>query len=254
MPNLNKLRGGKVGGGPRAGAGQMGAAAKYHHNSESRLQQPPSRMQGRDLQCSAVTSRCVLMFLSSKFKQTQHCSSSARPPSPRVELGAAEAGLRVWAAASRRRGRAEAEQRHRAAPGAAQARLQAAAAGVLPPVSLQLPRLLGIVMTGSCVPGRDCRCEERRVEAAPRPRTPGAVTRPGWRTATDPGPPSGTRQPPHPAPLDLRTARTCPDTRPTWPRVSEARAPPTISACSLSTISGNNPLSCPAWTRTRTIE
>ena len=58
MPNLNKLRGGKVGGGPRAGAGQMGAAAKYHHNSESRLQQPPSRMQGRDLQCSAVTSRC----------------------------------------------------------------------------------------------------------------------------------------------------------------------------------------------------
>ena len=111
-----------------------------------------------------------------------------------------------------------------------------------------------IVITGSCVPGRDCRCEERRAEAAPRPRTPGAVTRPGWRTATDPGPPSGTRQPPHPAPLDLKTARTCPDTRPTWPRVSEARAPPTISACSLSTISGNNPLLCPAWTRTRTIE
>ena len=83
MPNLNKLRGGKVGGGPRAGAGQMGAAAKYHHNSESRLQQPPSRMQGRDLQCSAVTSRCSLMFLSSKFKSDAtlqlQCAASVPP-------------------------------------------------------------------------------------------------------------------------------------------------------------------------------
>jgi len=49
MPNLNKLRGGKVGGGNRVGqmapSSQYGLSQPKYHNSESRLQQPPSRMQ-----------------------------------------------------------------------------------------------------------------------------------------------------------------------------------------------------------------
>ena len=44
MPNLNKLRGGKVGPGARPGAGQYGMGGAKYHNSESRLQQPQSRM------------------------------------------------------------------------------------------------------------------------------------------------------------------------------------------------------------------
>jgi len=51
MPNLNKLRGGKVGRGARVGqiapssSSQYGLSQPKYHNSESRLQQPPSRMQ-----------------------------------------------------------------------------------------------------------------------------------------------------------------------------------------------------------------
>ena len=47
MPNLNKLRGGKIGPGARPGAAQYGMGGAKYHNSESRLQQPQSRlMQG----------------------------------------------------------------------------------------------------------------------------------------------------------------------------------------------------------------
>ena len=56
MPNLNKLRGGKVGTGVGghaarpggAGGPQYGLSQSKYHNSESRLQQPPSRMQGNN--------------------------------------------------------------------------------------------------------------------------------------------------------------------------------------------------------------
>ena len=44
MPNLNKLRGGKIGPGARPGAAQYGMGGAKYHNSESRLQQPQSRM------------------------------------------------------------------------------------------------------------------------------------------------------------------------------------------------------------------
>ena len=58
MPNLNKLRGGKVGtvaGGAAArpggvGGPQYGLSQSKYHNSESRLQQPPSRMQGNNFE------------------------------------------------------------------------------------------------------------------------------------------------------------------------------------------------------------
>merc|ERR1719232_2122116 len=66
MPNLNKLRGGKVGtvaGGAAArpggvGGPQYGLSQSKYHNSESRLQQPPSRMQApmRGLRAPTATS------------------------------------------------------------------------------------------------------------------------------------------------------------------------------------------------------
>ena len=61
MPNLNKLRGGKVGPGARPGAGQYGMGGAKYHNSESRLQQPQSRMmQGEimSVSLSLITQLC----------------------------------------------------------------------------------------------------------------------------------------------------------------------------------------------------
>ena len=46
MPNLNKLRGGKVGQGA-APASQYGLSQAKYHNSESRLQNPHSRLGGK---------------------------------------------------------------------------------------------------------------------------------------------------------------------------------------------------------------
>ena len=57
MPNLNKLRGGKVG--PGARPGQYGMGGAKYHNSESRLQQPPSRMMQGEIM-SVILSLIIL--------------------------------------------------------------------------------------------------------------------------------------------------------------------------------------------------
>ena len=57
MPNLNKLRGGKVG--PGARPGQYGMGGAKYHNSESRLQQPPSRMMQGEIM-SLVTDKTMV--------------------------------------------------------------------------------------------------------------------------------------------------------------------------------------------------
>ena len=57
MPNLTKLRGGKVG--PGARPGQYGMGGAKYHNSESRLQQPPSRMMQGEIM-SHVTDKTMV--------------------------------------------------------------------------------------------------------------------------------------------------------------------------------------------------
>ena len=59
MPNLNKLRGGKIGPGARPGAGQYGMGGAKYHNSESRLQQPQSRMMQGEIM-SVILSLMIL--------------------------------------------------------------------------------------------------------------------------------------------------------------------------------------------------
>ena len=116
MPNLNKLRGGKVGQGQSS---QYGLSQAKYHNSESRLQNPQSRLAGKkDL---------ILSTKTNPHSRTRLQTTHRRQDSPPSQLRAGQARDGVRSEAARR----EEDEWHRPASGSTETNLQAPAAGIL---------------------------------------------------------------------------------------------------------------------------
>ena len=186
MPNLNKLRGGKVGQAPSA---QYGLSQAKYHNSESRLQNPQTRLAG---------DTAVIWHPTSPLFPLQHRVTGRRQGAER-ELSGLRAAPGWWGPeqcpVSARRER----ENWVASPGLRDYRDQHRGCSNQDPTWGQLTLLVkGDKTDGKNISDQGWQCGEGQDWAGCPAR--GLTTRTGWRTATDP-PPAVT------PPVDLKQCR-----------------------------------------------